>query len=259
MKLKNTLIAFKRGIQLEFSGYFRYKFGFFSDVIVFSVFMAFFLFADTGISLSERYNYDNYKALFLMGYIAWMFATSSISASVNNISNELSRGTFYRKLNSKCYLPMLLLSQLIAEIFIDAILLIVLLLLAYFIWNIVIPVSLLGILAIIISTAGMFGIGLIVGGLTLRFKRVGSITLLIQLFLLFVTDTLPTNGALLSITQIIPLTICNEIIRSSVTGVLIMKQVYVLIILSIVWLIVGNLIFNFAVNNAKKKGNLLFY
>ncbi len=64
----------------------------------------------------------------------------------------------------------------------------------------------------------MYGIGLIVAGIAIYFKRTGTIVFLIQTALLFVTDTVPTSDAILKITHYIPLTRCNEILRQIAVG-----------------------------------------
>ena len=71
---------------------------------------------------------------------------------------------------------------------------------------------------ILLESLGMYGIGLIVAGIAIYFKRTGTIVFLIQTALLFVTDTVPTSDAILKITHYIPLTRCNEILRQIAVG-----------------------------------------
>ena len=246
-------------IKMDLSSTFRYRFGVVSDIVVFSALLIFLVLSDTGSSLSVKYQYDNSKALLLLGYIAWILAVSAISSISRVVSEELQRGTFYRKMHSRYPLQFLLFGRLLASIFFEIIITIVLIILAKTVWNINIPVHIFIILTIMISTIGMYGIGLIIAGLAVYFKNTGSIVFLVQLGLLFITDTIPSNTAILSVTKWLPLTICNDIIRSYLSDDSINSSFLVLCLSSAVFLVIGILSFSIMVRRAKKKGNLLFY
>ena len=113
--------------------------------------------------------------------------------------------------------------------------------------------------ALFICTLGMYGIGLIIAGLSLYYKRIGSIVLLVQLFLLFVTDTLPTSSAIRQITQVIPLTACNRVVRNSYVKDSAGTDFLLLCVYSAVWFLIGYAVFEIFIRRAKEKGNLLLY
>ena len=52
--------------------------------------------------------------------------------------------------------------------------------------------------AIAMCSLGMYGMGLLLNGATIKYKRVGSLLFLFQLGLLFVTDTIPSDSIVLS-------------------------------------------------------------
>lgn len=79
-----------------------------------------------------------------------------------------------------------------------------------FVWGIEFSFHPAFLVPILLESLGMYGIGLIVAGIAIYFKRTGTIVFLIQTALLFVTDTVPTSDAILKITHYIPLTRCNE-------------------------------------------------
>lgn len=259
MSLKNIYKAFIAEIKLEIKSSFRYRFAIIADIIVFTALMGFLISSGTGKSFGSEYEYSNYKELFIWGYIAWTLALSGLSASTDSITTELSRGTFYRKINSKCPLSVLLFGQLIASVAIQVIVIFVLLGLANLIWKIKIHISLVMIVSLIICTIGMFGIGLMIAGYAIRYKRVSSLILLFQLGLLFITDTIPTDKSILGITQFIPLTICNNVIRNSIVSNELDYNFIFLVILSVIWLGIGYLVLNRQINKAKAEGTLLFY
>jgi len=259
IKMVGALRAFYWEIKMSIMGTIRYRFGVFSDIIVFSALLSAFLLSDSGKSYGSVYNYSNYKELLVIGYMAWMYAVSSISSISQIISGELRGGTFYKKYNSKYPLQLLLLGRLLASLLIESVVMIVLLLLAKLGWNVEVTFHPLIILAIIISTIGMYGIGMVVAGMTIFYKNVRSVIFLIQMGLLFVTDTLPVAEGILSISKIIPLTSCNLIIKYILAGQSYSHEFVLLCITAAGFLALGVLCFSCYLKKARKKGNLLFY
>lgn len=246
-------------IKMQILSAWRYKFSVISDIVVFSLLMIFFLTSRTGTSFSEKYMVSDYKALLLAGYIAWTLSISAISSVGNEVSSELSKGTFYRKMHSKYPLAVLYLGDLIASFVIQIFVIVCLLIIAKVFWNVSITFSFTIIIALIINLLGMYGIGLIVGGLSVRYKRIGAIVLLIQLGMLFITDTIPTSSSLLAVTKVIPLTACNEVIRTCLSNQTDAQSLVMLLLTSIIWIFIGTAVFYISINRAKKIGNLLYY
>lgn len=246
-------------IKMQILSAWRYKFSVISDIVVFSLLMIFFLTSRTGTSFSEKYMVSDYKALLLAGHIAWTLSISAISSVGNEVSSELSKGTFYRKMHSKYPLAVLYLGDLIASFVIQIFVIVCLLIIAKVFWNVSITFSFTIIIALIINLLGMYGIGLIVGGLSVRYKRIGAIVLLIQLGMLFITDTIPTSSSLLAVTKVIPLTACNEVIRTCLSNHTDAQSLVMLLLTSIIWIFIGTAVFYISINRAKKIGNLLYY
>ena len=238
---------------------FRYKFSIVSDIVVFTVLLSFFFISDTGTSLESKYNSNNQRTLLLLGYAAWSLSVSCISLVGGQISSEMSRGTLYQKLNCKIPLQILYLGDLFSGILIQFVIMIIYAVIAYFVFSVELFFSLNVFLSLIICTIGMYGIGLIIAGLSIFFKKTGAIILLIQLTLLFITDTIPTNDTLLRVTNIIPLTKCNDIIRKDFVGQPVGDSFIQLILLSIGAFVIGYIVFSCFLSLAKKRGNLLFY
>lgn len=84
---------------------FRCRFGMITDIIVYFVLAAVFLLSDSGAGYTEAYGYENYKAMLLLGYAAWVYASAAISDVADRVSSELANGTFYKKLLSNDTLP----------------------------------------------------------------------------------------------------------------------------------------------------------
>lgn len=254
-----ALRAFYWEIKMDISGAIRYHFGVITDIIVFSILLSVFLFTDSGESYRKIYNYSNYKEFIVLGYLAWVYASTAISSIAQIISGELKMGTFYKKYNSRYPLQLLLLGRFIASLIIETVVTIILLLFSKLVWKVDITFHPMIIFTIIISTLGMYGIGLIVAGLIIFYKRIGSITFLIQTGLLFITDTIPVSNGILSISKLLPLTSCNLIIKYLLIGRNYSKEFIQMSITTVAFLTIGIFIFSFFLKKARKKGNLLFY
>lgn len=237
----------------------RYRFSLITDILVYFVLFTVFMITDSGVSYAETYGYANYKELLLIGYVAWIFAISAISDVANNLKGELNLGTFYKKLSSKYSMQALYFGLFLSGILIETVVIIIVSILSKVVYGISISFHPQYIIVLVIGTIGMYGMGLIVAGFGVFFKRIGSIVFLIQTGLLFVTNTVPTNESILRVTKIIPLTKCNEILKQIVTNQPYYFDLVKLIIISAIWLMFGSIVFQVMISNAKKKGNLLFY
>ncbi|MCD7750915.1 MAG: ABC transporter permease [Lachnospiraceae bacterium] len=189
-------------IRMELSGAARYRFGIISDILVYLVLMIFFIFSNTGQTYGSVYQYTDYTELTLIGYIAWVYASAAIISTAQTAENELRQGTFHRKWTSGYPLQWLLLGRVTASLLLRSTVVLSLIAAAYFVAQIRISVNMTLVYAILISTIGMYGMGLIIAGLTLFYKKIGAILSLVQMVLLFVTDTIPTSEALKKITGI---------------------------------------------------------
>jgi ABC-2 type transport system permease protein len=246
-------------IKMDLMRTFRYRFGMITDIVVYFVLFTIFMITGSGTSYAETYNYVNYKEMLLIGYIAWIYAISAISNVTNSISSELIHGTMYKKLSSKFPLQYLFFGLFVSSILLETITIAVVVVVSNNFWGINMSFYLRYIFVLIIGTLGMYGIGLIVAGIAIYFKRTGSIVFLIQTALLFITDTVPTNAAILRFTSMIPLTRCNDVLKQMMIGQQYTSKLPGLISSSIIWLVIGSLTFEIMLLFAKKRGNLLFY
>lgn len=246
-------------IKMDVKSSMRYRFGIISDIVVYSVLLSFFLISDSGQSYADTYGYSNYKELLVMGYLAWLYATTSITSISQIVLGELKQGTFYKKYNAKYSLQILLFGRIIAALLIQTIIVFVLIIVSRVVGNVTIAIRPITLVFIIISTLGMYGIGMVIAGLAIFYKRTGAILYIIQLGLLFVTDTIPTLEGITSITRILPLTSCNMLIRKAIIKQDYSEEFVWLLFTSILFIIIGYLFFNIYLKKARKRGNLLFY
>lgn len=243
-------------IKMDITSTFRYRFGMVTDIVIYSVLLIFFLLSNSGMSYQDVYHYDNYKELLVVGYLAWIYAVTAITSIAQIVSGELRQGTFYKKYNSVYPLQALLFGRMTAALMIQSIVVLVVLLATALFGKLMIGIQPFAIGAVLISTIGMYGIGLMIAGMSIFYKKIGSILYIIQLCLLFVTDTIPTSE---SITLILPLTLCNTVIRKSIAGITYTADFIKLMVSAAAFLILGICVFQLYLRRARKKGNLLFY
>ena len=245
--------------KMDFLRTIRYKMGIVSDIVVFTILLCFFYISNTGASFQKVYGTNNYKTLLLLGYIAWTLAVSAISTIGNQITSELQRGTLFFKLNCKLPLQIVYIGDLVSASIIQLFIIFIYSIVTHFAFGVDYFVSPAVLVSLIICTFGMYGIGLIVAGLSIYFKRIGSIILLIQLFLLFVTNTVPTASIITNVSKILPLTMCNTVLRLSFSNENIYSSFVLLLLTSIFWFALGYIVFGLFIKFSKKKGNLLLY
>ncbi|MDO5028184.1 MAG: ABC transporter permease [Bacillota bacterium] len=246
-------------IKLDFKANFRYKFAFVSDLVVMTVLLLIFLFSNTGKSLGDKYGMESYKSLLLIGYFLWMVSITAISSLAAFLNNQAKIGTLPYLIHSAYPLELIVLGEFISSLLVQSIVIVVISLLAKLIFTIDLYFSLVFLLIIVLCAIGMFGLGLIISGLSLYFKRVGALVLVLQMLLLFITDTIPTSTTILRVSRFIPLTMANDVARLYVSQMAYTSQLLELFVFALVWLALGVFVFRHSLKEAKKSGILLLY
>lgn len=244
--------------RLELKSQIRYRFNFYSDILVFTVLLFVFLLSKTGMSFENKYEFD-YKWLFLIGYLLWTSSIAAVDSMNTYFINEAKISTLQNSINSKFSMKFILLVDLITSQFIHIIKMVIITLIAEILLKVEIVISPYLIIPFILNVAGFYGIGLILSALSLYFKKINSVLFIIKLSLLFITDTVPTIGMLKNISNFIPLTIANNISRKISMGIIDYNLIFKLGVLSLFYIILGMIVFNILYKKSKIKGNILFY
>lgn len=241
----------------------RYRVGFVSDILIFSVVFFIILFTNDGQGLSLAYNASesDAKVMLLIGYIFWLFSSTALGDSSNVISNEATAGTLETKLLSAVPVPALLLARLASGLIYAMVSMTCVLLLAgIFGWlqGVRAFALILALLVYIPSIFGMFGIGLILGGISLHHKRVGMLTFLFQVGLLLLTDVLSTNFPVSK--YIVPYASGMDIARNLYMQNTVMPLDLILyFVINAFWFLLGYEAFSLLLSSAKKRGTLANY
>jgi ABC-2 type transport system permease protein len=256
----NYLNAISAEIKLDLEQSWSYKVNFVSEALMITVLYFSLILMDSGSSLVASYGFNgSSKELLLIGYILWSFSIMAINIVSSNISAEASRGTLEQKFTSIVPVYVLILGQFISSLLIEFIEIAVIILASIFIFKINLIINFESILLFIITLIGMYGIGLIFGGLTLKFKKIGQVIFITQILLLFISNTI-TNAVDNIFINLIPLTFGNDLIRKSISGQVIDSKQYILFLLiSIVWLGIGIIVFKYFIKLSKKDGLINSY
>jgi len=156
--------------------------------------------------------------------------------------------------------PFLVLGSVISNFLVSSIVAAVIIAFSTLVLGVNIAINGKVLLALLLTLAGMYGMGLILGGLALIAKRVNQMTLVLQIVLLFATDTTTKRSPSSVAKLIIPLTSGNDIARKAVSSMAIYPTDWLqLLLASILWLVVGSAVFGACSRYARKNGLLGTY
>lgn len=238
-----------------------YRVGIISDVAVLSILILSLLFWGTGSSLTRYYgNTVNSKTLLIIGYLFWAFSINAINVTSTEIGNEALKGTLEQKFMAVVPIGYLLFGKMVGGLIISSIVICLISVIVIILAHIPIMLTGFSVLVLMINLVGMYGMGLIFGSIALKYKKIGQLTLIVQILLIFMTDTLTNTFLSQGIGKIIPLTYGIDLARRSVSRLTIQAiDLVLLIIISCIWVLIGSVIFNRACQNVRKNGTLIFY
>lgn len=235
----------------------NYKNTIIMDIITLLLIYSFLLYSGSGFLLNSIYPETSSKELLFLGYIFWSLSNFAITSVSTDISKESQRGTFEYKFLSIYPIEILLFGRFIGGIFIESMIISIITLFSFFIMKIPLLMNLKIIIILIITLLGMYGMGLTIGSLTLKEKKIGNFILLIQILLLGIGNVLTVNPAVKEYFKIIPLTQGIDIARNF-NNVSFLSIFYFLLI-CLFWLILGTILFKFRIIEQKKNNSLGFY
>lgn len=240
--------ALKNYFIIELLTLFRYRKSIVSDIITFlAIYIGIVAFSDaTTFSNFYHVKSDDGPVLLLIGYIFWSFSNMALGYSSSVISSDAKTGMLEVRLQSILPYGVLTFIPVLLTILESTILLFIVCLLSVIIGFIdfgSIPFVFLSILMTIPAIIGMHGIGLILGGWTLKEKNIGQFVSIISGILLFASNTFIIN--LPNYIYIIPFTsgidLCRKLYSSHIFD---FELLIIYLSICVCWLIIGSLIFN---------------
>lgn len=259
--MKKLYYLFKVSLLKSVKELTRYKFDTITNMGMFYLlFMAMFggLKSFGGNLCSSPIKIGNTLDTFIVGYFLWTIMYMAYSNIAHSISSDSSRGTLEQIAMSNLGLHSVVIVRGFCNMLIDLIESFIILFLVMSSTGRTIEIQFLPILLIIfIGIFSMFGLGLILGGLAIIYKRVSAILNLVQFFLIgicFTSGNIATN-------IVYPFFTAKEMIYSltlnkSTLSSLPLEMYGLLVLNSTIYFTVGIIVFKHCYKKSKKKGLL---
>jgi len=260
--LKKYYYLFKVSLERTVKELYRYKFNTISNFLIFYVlFMFMFLgVRQFGISLGvSPIDMGNNLEGFIVGYFLWTIIMLAYSNIAYSIINDANRGTLEQLNMSNISLSQIVIVRSFSNLLLNIVFSIVLLFFIMRKTGYWLEIDLISILIpIFLGIFSILGIGLIFGGLALIFKKIQSLLNIVQYFLIALVAITPESN---TISAIIPFNYAAGMIFSTMMGGnsftdFSLYDYGITIGNSIIYLILGLVVFSQCVKIAKSKGLL---
>ncbi|HAN08983.1 MAG TPA: ABC transporter permease [Clostridiales bacterium] len=222
-----------------------------------------------GVLISFNSEKGSGTVVLLYGLITWQLCTSALTYISSVVEEEAMIGTLEQMFMTRTNIIYIYGAKIIVNVtfnFIKALISFLIVILLFGLWNDFIHIGLENILImlIIIFTVFCFYIlGLMFGGFALFYKRIQAFLGIITYVLLFFTNiTSPVNELpvyLKGMSYMIPMTWATKNIENIVANNILWNDVIILILISVLYSIIGVLVFKYYIEKAKVKGNLGHY
>lgn len=268
-EIRKIAVFIKRDFRLLFTYKLAFSTSFFNVVFGLFYFVLFGrMFSSTASNVLLPYGGD-FISYILIGAIGWSFLWSIMNATSVSLRSEMMVGTLESiLLTSTKILTMMFSYALYGSIF-GLLSISLLLIVGYFIFGIsaFATASIFTVIIFILSTAMMFGFGLIFGGLTIWQKNIGGTIVLFQNISMFFCGVYFPISVLPEFLQPIvhymPFYYSIEGIRLSLIPSTslndILFYIVILLFLTILFVLLGVIVLNRGLVKTKKDGSLVFY
>lgn len=231
-----------------------------SDIILYIITYLVVMFVYNSNGMAEFYKVDdNYSSvLLLIGFIFWNVGCISLDMSSQTIESDSKAGIIENEIQSKYSFPIIIWIRSLCVTLFSYIYLFVLVVAT----NCFVGLSLFNVIALIvnlllvsfISNIGMFGIGLLFGSASMRFKRIGQWIVIFQALLLFVSNiAMPMTNIF---QKIAPFGFGIELSRNIFLGLsLELETIILYILINSFWFILGYFAFNYSIFRERKYGS----
>lgn len=211
-------------------------------IVTYILFLGFFIsFSNTSLARNNLH----------IGFIFWFFATSVISEGSMSISYEKQTGTFEQLLLKPVDILLILSIRTGIWFIVTFIKVVILMFMVMLTLGMILPFDIRIIPILLITLVGLYRFGMMLAGSTLVFTKTASFESIFSYFLLFFTggivalEQLPPMVS--KVSKILPLTLGINISQQILKGhVVTLYNVLVLLLNSIIYLVIGILVFTLA-------------
>lgn len=225
-----------------------------------------FLFVGVGFLMGEGQIQSQELPGIMVGFMVWFFAFMAINQLSIALIGEAQIGTLEQMYMSPAPPEWLLLGRVFCSFTTTSISACLMGAVLFGILNVHFPLSISLMVVFLITLAGVFGFGFLLGGLTLVYKQVGAFTSIIQNMLIFM------NGTLLPVEKFPPWMWAISQTLPTTQGIVVLREIAIegqtlsmvwndgslqwLCLHSTIYLVLGWLTFKWGENRAKKHGSL---
>jgi len=206
----------------------------------------------------------------LIGLIFWFFAGSAIARTSYYINEERQLGTIERLFLSPYPVLMIFIFRAIGQIVVDIVVLSPIIVLFVLVKGIKLSADpAVVILTFILTLVGLYGFGFILSGMQILFRRISSLSSVLEYILLFFTGAIigfetlhPALNILINILPLTPgITVMRLVFYNPIGLFDLFKQAEFLYLLAntTLYTVCGVWYFNYAIRKAKKRGDLVRY
>lgn len=254
MELLNLI---KCELKLDLKRLMSYRVSLISDIVIFATVIITTFLAGLDYYYASTFDLDllSGKMLVLIGFIFWQISSTALGWSSYSVRNETASGTFELKMQSKFPVELMLFIEMLTYVFFSFVSLAIIFMASVLFFGGDFSEVLYILLSYVVAlpaVIGMFGIGLILGGISLREKQIGNLVFILQTALVFVSDFVGVKSRAFNA---IPFNAGIKIVRNiylnqEVGFSLVLDYFFV----NVLWLIIGVLIFKFFLARERKNG-----
>ncbi|MFA9396959.1 MAG: hypothetical protein ACERKV_01655 [Clostridiaceae bacterium] len=261
--MKNNFWILWYEISLGVKEKLRYKISMLSDFIIFLATYIGIYFLNIDVNFATYYNLDisSSRMLVFVGYIFWQMSSCALGYSSSGIRSDAMKGMLELKLQSKFPIFLMNFIELIINLVFNLVPLIGIIIFTILTSSVSLlefKIFLISLIVCIPSIIGMYGMGLILGGITLIEKSIGQFVFILQALLLIGSNAMsPTRSFLVSV---FPFSMGIDITRNIYLNIPVgIERIIIYIVINIIWIFIGALFFNYLLKRQRKNGSFDYY
>ncbi|KPU27705.1 hypothetical protein TR13x_04070 [Caloranaerobacter sp. TR13] len=258
--MQEAILIFKSELRKSIILKKRYMLSFLTDIVVYYIlFMGLYFFIVNNMGKMPKEEIEKIISMQIVGYMSWFFFTFTISFMSNGIYRELSEGTFEQLCLTHNNIIKIYFIKLIVYSLINVLIIFPLGLLLILSTGVSLMINKDLIIIFLIMLIGTIGFSYLLGGITIRYKRTGQLAFIISIFFLgtSIIDFSNIPKGLRNVFYALPFTKGTDLMKSTIiNGNFVgLKDIVFLSINSLIYLIVGLIIFRLAFNRATSEGS----
>ena len=257
-KIKKLFNIFWVQLYLQLKLQFRYVNSAISSLVLYAGAFLIVIFFTDPAQLGQAYGTKQGVLFTIVGFLFWSIGIASMGQCSNGVETDEQTGLLESETQSVFPLWTLYFIETLANnLFVWIYLLIIGFIASFFsIFTVaeLLEALLLTFVFSLISNFGMFGIGMIFASGSIRFKRMGQWSTILQALLLMLSNVyLPVYNVF---QEVIPYVGGIEIVRQIFLGHGVsLPKLIIFIVVNVIWFLVGILVFNYCIKKERKDGS----